>query len=700
MTATATALGGFQIPEAPQMQKAANDISGGLTNINKQAEALAGQIDSFATTVENAQNAIRDLLHQLSPSGILSTIGGMFEGHNPLDKIKQIANDIKTVLGNIKREADAMQHVFTQGMQNLDSLTDKLEKWANKEFVEVFGQEVGGALSTAFTAVVDLDEGAFKFVAQTANGLEQLDPTRFIYDPEGAAKAWEGTAKGLGEIALAATPGGQVYLATNPEARKDVETLGKSMIDYDDFKNGHPLRGIAYNAAQVATLAIPGVGEAAPAVDAAGGAARVGAVGAEAETRAGAAVARDAGAAATRGGAAAAAEDVASQAGKISSNLDKVGVPEAAPGPSAAGKAPIEAPAPKPEAAPAPKPEAPPAPKPETAPHTETPAPHATEPTAPNEPHGPAPVEHNSGTLTEPHSAPPVHADAPAPPHSEPSTAQPAPQAAHEPMHAPSSSPGQHAEPNGSVHEPSHSPGDQGSDGSHGGGDHHESGSDSSHSGHGAGDGNDPVHSGEQSGDGWNRLPDGPLDPHYGEPLEHHWTFDHDPVDPAHVNPNVQDLIHDPDAPFGRDPNGHAYNAEEYAERFNLEGPNGQHWNNFPPNDGAVPGTKVAFDDLDQYIKHYGDALDRVGENGKYLGVMEDGHPAPWEERALHVDSLGSPYNSYTLQSLPPGWKVEVSEIAPGVGQPGGGLQVRILDDLGKVKTVDELRRLRILGRR
>lgn len=208
------------------------------------------------------------------------------------------------------------------------------------------------------------------------------------------------------------------------------------------------------------------------------------------------------------------------------------------------------------------------------------------------------------------------------------------------------------------------------------------------------------MHSGEQSGDGWNRLPDGPLDPHYGEPLEHHWPFDHDPVDPAHVNPKVQDLIRDPDAPFGRDSNGHAYSAEEYAERFNLEGPKGQHWNNFPPNDGAVPGTKVAFDDLDQYIKHYGDALDRIGENGKYLGVMEDGHPAPWEERALHVDSLGSPYNSYALQSLPPGWKVEVSEIAPGVGQPGGGLQVRILDDMGKVKTVDELRRLRILGRR
>lgn len=195
MTAAGTTLGGFQIPEAPQMQKAANDIGGGLTNIDKQAQALASQIDSFASTVENAQNAIRDLLHQLSPSGILSTIGGMFEGHNPLDKIKQVAHDIDTVLNNMKREANAMDQVVSQGINDLDGLTNKLEAWANKEFVAVFGPEVGGALSMNFTALVDPLEGGFKFVAQTAEGLEQLDPTRFLYDPEGAGKAWLGTAR-------------------------------------------------------------------------------------------------------------------------------------------------------------------------------------------------------------------------------------------------------------------------------------------------------------------------------------------------------------------------------------------------------------------------------------------------------------------------------------------------------------------------
>ncbi|WP_418002995.1 TNT domain-containing protein [Mycobacterium sp. PDNC021] len=409
MTAAGTTLGGFQIPEAPQMQKAANDIGGGLTNIDKQAQALAGQIDSFATTVENAQNAIRDLLHQLSPSGILSTIGGMFEGHNPIEKIKQIAHDIDTVLNNMKREANAMDQAVSQGINDLDGLTNKLEAWANKEFVEVFGQEVGGALGADFTALADITEGGFKFVAQTAEGLEQLDPTRFLYDPEGAGKSWLGTAKALGEMALVGDPFTAPLALANPGIRNDVTNLGKSMIDLDDFKNGHPLRGLAYDAAQVGSLIIPGVGEAAPAADAAGGAARVGAASAEAETRVGGTVARDTGAVASRGGAAAAgADEVAGRAGNITKNLDKVGVPEAAPEPSAAGKAPVEPPAaaPKPEAAPVPKPE----PAPPPPPTQEAPAPHTSQPTGPSEPHTPAPVEHgptDHGSPSEHHAGAP-----------------------------------------------------------------------------------------------------------------------------------------------------------------------------------------------------------------------------------------------------------------------------------------------------
>ncbi|WP_369807328.1 hypothetical protein [Mycobacterium sp. 852002-51057_SCH5723018] len=63
---------------------------------------------------------------------------------------------------------------------------------------------------------------------------------------------------------------------------------------------------------------------------------------------------------------------------------------------------------------------------------------------------------------------------------------------------------------------------------------------------------------------------------------------------------------------------------------------------------------------------------------------MEDGIPASWEGRALHVNSLAHPYNSYMFKSLPENWQIEVSEVAPGVGRPGGSIQVRILNSVGR----------------
>ncbi|WP_053194607.1 glycohydrolase toxin TNT-related protein [Mycolicibacterium goodii] len=207
-----------------------------------------------------------------------------------------------------------------------------------------------------------------------------------------------------------------------------------------------------------------------------------------------------------------------------------------------------------------------------------------------------------------------------------------------------------------------------------------------------------PLHSSDQSGPGWERLPDEPMDPQYGEPLPDHWPFDTDPVDPDRINPDVAKLITDPDAPYGRAPDGHAYTRHQYEERFNKLSETGSHWQNFPLNDGAVPGTKVAFTSFDEYCRIFGDQLDRIGSpDGKYLGVMEKGEHAPWESRAMHVESLSKPLHTYRLSFLPEGWKIEVSQIAPGAGQPGGGIQLRVLNEKGKAMLVGDLEELGVL---
>jgi hypothetical protein len=270
-----------QIPESSQMTDALGKIGGGLTKIANGARALAASVDGFAATVDATQTAVRNLLHQLSPAGVLETIGGIFTGHNPLDEIKKIADEIKTVLNNMKREADALTKVFNQGINELDSATNSLEAWATKEFTSVLGQDVGGALAFEFNAIVDGSEGALKFVAETAQGIGQLDPTRFLYDPSGAAKTWEG----LGETAAVLTNPALLAetIASDPQGALDTV---KDVVDWKDVEAGHPFRALGYDVAQVGSFLIPGAGEADVAADGAGIAGRA----ASAEERAAAEV--------------------------------------------------------------------------------------------------------------------------------------------------------------------------------------------------------------------------------------------------------------------------------------------------------------------------------------------------------------------------------------------------------------------------
>ncbi|WP_337060222.1 TNT domain-containing protein [Kineococcus sp. G2] len=94
-----------------------------------------------------------------------------------------------------------------------------------------------------------------------------------------------------------------------------------------------------------------------------------------------------------------------------------------------------------------------------------------------------------------------------------------------------------------------------------------------------------------------------------------------------------------------------------------------------------MPGTKVAFSDAEEFIATYGDRFDRIGsDSGKYLGVPPG---TPFPQRALPPDSLGKELHRYEFTGqLPDDVLIEVSEVARGLGRPGGGVQVRFLRTL------------------
>ncbi|MFF9564970.1 glycohydrolase toxin TNT-related protein [Leifsonia sp. NPDC014704] len=193
-------------------------------------------------------------------------------------------------------------------------------------------------------------------------------------------------------------------------------------------------------------------------------------------------------------------------------------------------------------------------------------------------------------------------------------------------------------------------------------------------------------------------TPSKPSDKFYGQPKADHGV--HRPYPTINdVSRSSFDLVSDPAAPWGRAPNDTPYTKAEYEERFTeakTDPITGDHWDRYPPNDGAVPGTRRDYRDLAAYIRDWGSALDRIGkDNGNFLGVMRDGQPASFEQRSLPVNSLEQRYHSYRLaEEWPPGtenWSIEHSKIARAFGRPGGGHQVLVRDQEGNKVTVKKL---------
>ena len=723
VTAVSAALAGQQIPEAGHMGDATGQISSGLADIAAQAQELASHVEAFATNVEATQNAIRGLLHQLSISGVLDALGDIFSGENPWQKVQEVADEIKTVLGNMKRQADASRTLFSQSMNALDSATTSLQSWATKEFVEVFGEDVGTALSQDFKALTSLPAGGLKFLGVTAEGLQALDPGRFRYDPQGALEAWKSLADSTATLTNPALLAEKVI--SDPQGSLDA---AKAMVDWEDVEKGDPFRALGYNAAQIGTMFLPGVGEAGPAASAASAEARV----AGAEARAAGAGTRDA-AAAAGGRAASATEGISTKASEVGSKLDGIKVPEAQAGSSVGGKAPVEAPRAEvphsadtraatteqsvaadrsgtPAQAGSSKGEA------DTPPAQATTSHSASDPT----PRMMSSRPDTSAEVTRLHQAPSVEAHPPT--RTDPDTGIGQHSASNHgafrvPDHDPEKLEGtKTTEPPQNIREPTLT-----SEASAGQVDPRDRSSSYAPEGTTTRDGTDsdghaivgqtenatsspvdPIHSADDSGPGWHRRADEGLNPEYGQhPLDDYWTYGDYPSD---IHPQVRDLISDPSAPWGRDADGNALTQEQYESRYDKVGPDGDHHQNWPPNAGAVPGTRVVYESLDALLRDYGASdhtllVDRIGRiDGDYLAVMSDGVPATFEERSLPIFSLSQPYAAYTMMgTLPEGWTLEISQVASAFARDGGALQLLVIDDLGEAVRIPALKQLGIL---
>lgn len=239
------------IPEKANMLKAIDQIETSLSGLGKNCTGIAEELTAFGGEVQHAQDSIRNLLSRISPSGLWDTVGDFFSGENPWDEIKQIADEISGVLRNLGRQAEARFAMVGEAMAELEGMLNSLEGWISREF-PAFAPVINGYL--------DLEFGIFKNIVDMISIVPALNPMRFFYNPEGALAAWKGTAEGL---LMLTNPAFLVYkISTDPQGALE---MGQAMIAWDDLTGDHPMRGVGYNIATIASFFIPGGGAAKPA---------------------------------------------------------------------------------------------------------------------------------------------------------------------------------------------------------------------------------------------------------------------------------------------------------------------------------------------------------------------------------------------------------------------------------------------------
>lgn len=192
-----SSVSGHDIPELTSITDALNTLTNGTKNLAGKCTSMAEKLESFAGEVQSSQDAIRDLLHRLSASGILSEIGKIFSGHNPIDDLKAIGHDISEILHTLSRELDAAASGFQTLIDGMDGLVREFEAWDRKEFTRFFGNDVGNALANTVNAHTQIAEGVVK------SGLEvgQSVPAMLAHPVDTAKGIWD-IDKNLAEFSI------------------------------------------------------------------------------------------------------------------------------------------------------------------------------------------------------------------------------------------------------------------------------------------------------------------------------------------------------------------------------------------------------------------------------------------------------------------------------------------------------------------
>ena len=149
---------------------------------------------------------------------------------------------------------------------------------------------------------------------------------------------------------------------------------------------------------------------------------------------------------------------------------------------------------------------------------------------------------------------------------------------------------------------------------------------------------------------------------------------------------------------LGERPDGTSYTYKEWQAQHGHDVLDNQTWLHkwqvdWPPNDGYA-GEPTIYSSVEDYVRDFGGDVDRIGHpGGSYLGAIEGGKPASFEERSLQPTSVNDYYYQYefTGEQLPEGWTIKSGKVAGWGQQPGGATQLQVIKDDGKAASITDL---------
>jgi ADP-ribosyltransferase exoenzyme len=240
-------IGTQQIPDAAMMGQAFSASLNAATQVMAQVTAVAAQLTSYADKVDAVHAAIVDLLARICDPLTGFKVVWDFLTDDEESEIKEIAQDIKTVVDNFSAEVSALATELRPMVNAAGVIAETMATYADKEWEQFLqGSAVGRQLDEVAQAVKGFGLQGWELL----EGSWTYSPQRAVLDPDGVFDDYKNLVTGMAPLVGMDEDG---WTGTG-DAWKEV---GKETVHWDVWKT-NPAEAFGRSLFDIATMFVPG----------------------------------------------------------------------------------------------------------------------------------------------------------------------------------------------------------------------------------------------------------------------------------------------------------------------------------------------------------------------------------------------------------------------------------------------------------